>query len=126
MTEATKDSGSSSEISSSSFLSNNMYDRLKWIAQIFLPALATLYFALSQIWGLPKGAEVVGTITALDTFLGLLLGLATKAYDNSGAKFDGTLDITEGPDVKTFSLSLNDSPESLEGKDEVTFKVNQQ
>lgn len=61
-------------------LDNKTYDVLKWVAQIFLPALGTLYFALSKIWGLPFGEEVVGTIVALDTFLGALLGISTEKY----------------------------------------------
>lgn len=61
-------------------LSNKYYDILKWIAQILLPAIATLYFALSKIWGLPYGEEIVGTITAIDAFLGALLGISTKMY----------------------------------------------
>lgn len=61
-------------------LDNKTYDILKWVAQIFLPALGTLYFALSKIWGLPFGEEVVGTIVALDTFLGALLGISTEKY----------------------------------------------
>lgn len=61
-------------------LDNKTYDVLKWVAQIFLPALGTLYFALSKIWGLPFGEEVVGTIVALDTFLGALLGISTDKY----------------------------------------------
>lgn len=61
-------------------MSNKMYDVLKWIAQILLPAAATLYFALSQIWGLPFGEEIVGTITAFDAFLGALLGISSLSY----------------------------------------------
>lgn len=61
-------------------MSNKMYDILKYIAQIVLPAVATLYFALSQIWGLPYGEEIVGTITAVDCFLGALLGISTAQY----------------------------------------------
>ena len=61
-------------------MSNKMYDVLKWIAQILLPAAATLYFALSQIWGLPYGEEIVGTITAFDAFLGALLGISSLSY----------------------------------------------
>lgn len=57
-----------------------MYDILKYIAQIVLPAIATLYFALSQIWGLPYGEQIVGTITAIDCFLGALLGISTAQY----------------------------------------------
>lgn len=62
-------------------LSNDMYDRLKWIAQYFLPALGTLYFALAGVWGLPYGEQIVGTITAIDTFLGVLLGISTAQYN---------------------------------------------
>lgn len=61
-------------------LTNSDYDKLKWIAQIFLPALATLYFALSQIWGFGYGEEVVGSITAIDTFIGVCLGISTYQY----------------------------------------------
>lgn len=61
-------------------LSNKTYDILKWVAQILLPALGTLYFALSKIWGLPYGEEIVGTIAAVDTFLGALLGLSSRTY----------------------------------------------
>lgn len=61
-------------------LSNKTYDILKWIAQIVLPAIATLYFALASIWGLPYGEQIVGTITAIDAFLGALLGISTSNY----------------------------------------------
>ena len=65
-------------------LSNKVYDVLKWIALYLLPALGTLYFALAGIWSFPYGEEVVGTITAVDTFLGVLLGISTAQY-NKGA-----------------------------------------
>lgn len=61
-------------------MSNKLYDVLKYIAQIALPALATLYFALAQIWGLPYGEQVVGTITAVDACLGALLRISTLKY----------------------------------------------
>lgn len=61
-------------------MSNKAYDILKWIALIALPAIATLYFAIAQIWGLPYGEQVVGTITAIDTFLGALLGISNYNY----------------------------------------------
>lgn len=62
-------------------LSNKAYDILKWIALYLLPALGTLYFALAGIWAFPYGEEVVGTITAIDTFLGVLLGISTAQYN---------------------------------------------
>ena len=58
-------------------ISNKVYDVLKWIAQYLLPALGTLYFALSTIWGFPYGEQVVGTITAIDAFLGAILGISS-------------------------------------------------
>lgn len=67
-------------------MDNKLYDILKWIAQIFLPAIATLYFAIAGIWGLPYGEEIVGTITAIDTFLGVLLGISTYNYNKNKEK----------------------------------------
>lgn len=61
-------------------MSNKIYDILKWIAQIVLPALGTLYFALAAIWGFPYGEQIVGTITAIDTFLGAVLGVSNHMY----------------------------------------------
>lgn len=61
-------------------LSNRVYDILKWIAMYLLPAAGTLYFAIASIWGIPYGEEVVGTITAIDTFLGVILGISSAQY----------------------------------------------
>ena len=62
-------------------MSNKVYDILKFIAQVVLPALGTLYFALAGIWNWPLGEQVVGTITSIDTFLGVLLGISTSKYN---------------------------------------------
>lgn len=64
-------------------LSNKMYDVLKWVAMYLLPATGTLYFALAGIWNLPYGEQIVGTITAVDTFLGVLLGISTMQYNKT-------------------------------------------
>jgi hypothetical protein len=71
-------------------LNNKVYDILKWIAQIGLPALGTLYFALASIWGFPYAEQIVGSITAIDVFLGVLLGISTNAYNK-------TIAVTEEP-----------------------------
>lgn len=71
-------------------ISNELYDVLKWIAQYALPALGTLYFALSSIWGLPYGEQIIGTVTAVDIFLGVILGISTAAYNKTNG------DDTEG------------------------------
>lgn len=81
--------------------SNKTYDVLKWMAQILLPAFAVLYLAMSKVWGLSYGNEVVATLTAIDLFLGTLLGISNAAYFKSVAddgelyKFVTTLDKTE-------------------------------
>lgn len=62
------------------FLPDKVYDVLKWIALVVLPAIATLYFALAGIWGFPYGEQIVGTITAIDAFLGALLGISNVMY----------------------------------------------
>ena len=70
-------------------ISNNTYDTLKWLTTIVLPAIGTLYFALSGIWGFPYGEQIVGTITALVTFFGVILGISTKQYNED--KLEGII-----------------------------------
>lgn len=62
-------------------LNNKTYDFLKYIAQIVLPALATLYLALAGIWNLPYGEAISGTIMAIDTFIGAILMLSSNNYN---------------------------------------------
>lgn len=62
-------------------MSNKTYDILKYITQYVLPAFGTLYFALASIWGIPFGEQIVGTITAVDTFLGVILGISSSQYN---------------------------------------------
>ena len=70
---------------------NKVYDVLKWIALIALPAIATLWFTVGKIWGFPYLAEIEATIVAIDTFLGALLGISNIRYQNKmeGALGDG-------------------------------------
>lgn len=62
-------------------LDDKVYNVLKYICQIALPAIGGLYFALSQIWNLPYGEQVVGTISAITACLGILLGISTYQYN---------------------------------------------
>ena len=64
-------------------LNDKVYNILKWVAMILLPAIGTLYFALAGIWGLPYDKEIVGSITAIDTFLGVVLGISTVQYNKT-------------------------------------------
>jgi hypothetical protein len=74
------------EVERSWILSTRMYDILTWVAQILLPALATLYMALSTVWGFPYGEQIVATIMAIDTFLGMLLGFSTAQFHKKAAQ----------------------------------------
>ena len=70
-------------------MSNKLYDILKYIAQIVLPALGTLYFALAKIWGFPYATEIVGTISVVDAFLGAVLKISTDQYNQEQQPPDG-------------------------------------
>lgn len=61
-------------------ISNKTYDVLKYIAQVVIPAASTLYFALAGIWGLPYGEQIVGTLAAVDAFMGVLLKISSDNY----------------------------------------------
>lgn len=62
-------------------MSNEQFDTLKYIAQIVIPAVGTLVFAIAGIWSLPYGEQIVGTLTAIDTFIGVILGISTAQYN---------------------------------------------
>lgn len=98
-------------------LKDSTYDTLKWIAMVLLPALGTLYFALAGLWNLPCAEQVVGTITALDTFLGILLGISSSNY-----KGVGTFVIDADNDQYGIRMDPEDLP-SLADKSTVTFNV---
>jgi hypothetical protein len=68
------------------FKNEKIYDALKWISLIFLPALATLWFTVAKIWGLPYIAEITGTLVAIDTFLGALIGISNIRYQLEAQK----------------------------------------
>lgn len=107
-------------------LSNAWYNRLKFVALVLLPAAGTLYFALAQIWGLPKAEEVVGTIVALDTFLGLLLKASDAAYRNSDEQYDAVIVKTQtGDGQMIYALQFETREQQLaaDGKDGLYLKV---
>lgn len=64
-------------------MSNKVYDVLKFIALIVLPALATFYSTIAGIWNLPYGKEISATITAIDVLLGACLMLSSKNYNKN-------------------------------------------
>jgi hypothetical protein len=102
--------------------SNKTYDQLKFLAMILLPALGALYFAVAGIWGLPKGEEVVGTITAVDAFLGVVLGISS----NKPESFDGYLapnGINEDTGHPNLKMVITKAPQEVVAGKAVRLKV---
>lgn len=105
-------------------LGNRAYDVYKFIAQIVLPAAGTLYFALGKLWDLPAVEQVIGTITAVDIFLGALLSYSTKTYFSSEQPFDGALVIdTTDPMKDTYSLEVTTPLADLSDKKTIMLRV---
>ena len=103
-------------------LTGGVYDFLKKAAQIYIPALGTLYFTLAQIWNLPSPEEVVGSIVAVDTFLGVVLGISQANYNNDPNRIAGELELIPHEDGTQMKLnSVN--PQLLLTQPEVTFKM---
>lgn len=103
--------------------SGKVYDTLKWIALVALPAIGTAYYAVSQVWGLPDAEKVVGTIVIIDTLLGALLHISTETYHKNDNNFDGVAQVIQNEDKKTYHLALNDDPHDLDQKKSITFRV---
>lgn len=80
---------------------NKVYDTLKYIVIIVLPAVGTLYFAISTIWGLPFAEEIQGTILAVDTCLGTLLQVSKLKYQSSGDVQQSEIAKKEGAHSET-------------------------
>lgn len=104
-------------------MTNKTYDILKYVAQIVLPALGTLYFALAGIWGFPYGEQIVGTLAAIDAFLGAVLKLSSDKYYKDGKDTVGT--VTIDPVEETADFDFNDlfTPEALAAMKQVKVKV---
>lgn len=116
-----------SSTSSSLQLSGPVYDQLKRVTTVVLPGLSALYFSLAQIWGLPAAEQVVGTIAALNLFLGLLVSLSSKSFNSDNNTVAGAINIENDPDtgkkLYTLELAKGMGPEDLDGKNEVRFKI---
>lgn len=103
-------------------ITGKLYEYLKWLAQIVLPAVGALYLALASLWGLPSPQEVAGTILAIDTFLGVILGISQVAYGK--AIGGGTMHVNDMDEKVMYNLELDDDPSELKNMKEVRFKVN--
>ncbi len=71
-------------------VSNKVYDVLKWVAMVGLPALTALWLTLANIWGFPYAEAIGATMAAVTTFLGALLGISSIQYQKRlGGEEDG-------------------------------------
>ena len=107
-------------------ISNKAYNILKYIALIALPAIGTFWTIVGALWGAPHTDEVVKTIVALGTLLGALLILSTSQYNQSDARFDGTVDVVETPegqDNEIQAVNATKTTNELTDKGEVLLKV---
>lgn len=107
-------------------LGDTTYTAVKHTAALVLPAIGTLYFALAQIWKLPNAEEVLGTIAAVNAFLGVVLGVSAKSYNNSDTKYAGDVafEAVEGDETtKRMVAHLNTHPQVISSMSEVLFRV---
>lgn len=104
-------------------LSGRVYDILKFLVQIVLPAIATCYFGLANIWNLPASEKVIGTISVVTVFIGALIRLSTSSYNNSDARYDGEMKVAETDDQITYNLVMNRPLEDLQNLKSISFKV---
>ena len=108
-------------------MSNSTFDVLKRAAELGLPALGALYFALAQIWGLPYGEQVVGTVAAVNTFVGVIVVIARNQYNNQDGMYDGDLLVSKNSDdAVSYMMELNHDPEEILGQTEFRLKVKKQ
>lgn len=104
--------------------SNKAYDTLKWVALTGLPAAALLYFTLSEVWGFPAAAQVMASVTAVDVFLGTVLGISNYRYNHSDARFDGSMVVdTRDPETDRVAFDMKRPVAELEQADSVILKV---
>lgn len=107
-------------------LNDKTYQFTKWGVMIVLPALITLWITLANVWHIPHGDAVSATATAITTFLGVITGISTRAYNKSEDRFDGVITVEEKDDKLVNTFELNEHPITLMDKDEAVFKVDNQ
>lgn len=106
-----------------SILSNRGYDILKWVTVLVIPALGTFYATLALIWGFPAGEQVLSSTVAVNLFLGTILGLATKSYNQNESRYDGDIRIDKDRPEDPVIAELDTPIATVEAQDEVILKV---
>lgn len=113
--------------SNPSLLSNNVYNFLKFMATLLLPALGALYFGLSEVWGFPFPDEINGTINTVVLFIGVLMGYSSKSYRSSDDRFDADILVTKDDSGRKI-LQIEATNEQLdalvhEDREAVVFRI---
>lgn len=107
-------------------INDKVYDVLKYVAQVGLPALAVFILAIGPVWDLPKYQEIGTTVVAFNTFLGALLLLNQVRYNASDAKYDGVLGVEitpPGVDNEIQNINIDPTVNEITRKGEVFLKV---
>lgn len=108
-------------------LSNRLYDVLKWVTMIGLPAIGTALLAISEIWNVSYGSEVAETINVIILMLGTMVGVSTAQYNRKKTiekPEGGVLEVgTDGTDVTLDKLEIDMSPEEIATRDEIVFRI---
>lgn len=102
-------------------LSDKVYNTGKKLVQVVIPAFSALYFGLGTIWGFPATDKVCGSLALLCVFLGTLLGISNSHYRNSGAAYDGTVQVVSNEEGSAAHFYVD--PHDLVDKKSVTLKV---
>lgn len=106
-------------------LTNRSYDLVKDAVQIGFPALIVLYSTLASIWQWDNSASIVASMGAVGLFLGVLVKIAAKRYETSGAKYDGYVTVIDNPEEERSDVkfSTTTDPYDLARQKEVVYKV---
>ncbi len=101
-----------------------LYDVLKWVALVALPAFSAFYYVLALTWGFPAVMQVMATVAGTETLLGTLLGISSAKYRNSDARFDGDLNIIKSDTSLINQLDIKTDPATLGNQKELVLKIN--
>lgn len=106
-------------------LNSKVYDIIKWLVLVALPAFSAAYFGLAPYWGWPNATEVTGTLAIIATLLGTMVGISGQTYKNSELSNAGVLNVDTTTEIPDLYVALKENPAALLGQKKVTFKVNQ-
>lgn len=98
-----------------------LYDFIKFLVLIVMPALTTLWLALANAWNLDYMTNIAVTLTAITAFLGSLVGVSSRNFNNN-EKFVGETWLAPTDDgwKRIFNVT---SDEIDPDRKEISFKV---